>query len=84
MHRFEVLGWVAGNRGDHFLWDPSNERQQRECAPGNTTDTKDPMHGKRAFPWPRQLPELTLQRDLWQRFLRMSWGEQEPASASIH
>ncbi len=42
------------------------------------------MHGKRAFPWPQQLPQLTLHGEMQQRCLRITWGEQTPISASIH
>ena len=42
------------------------------------------MHGKRPFPWPHELPQLTLHEEPQQRFLRITWGEQAPISASIH
>ena len=42
------------------------------------------MHGKRPFPWPQQLPQLTLHEKRAQRFLRIAWGEQSTVSASIH
>ena len=49
-----VVDWAAMNHDAHSPPDPSNEQLQRECALGRTTDTKDPMHGKRLFPWPQQ------------------------------
>ena len=42
------------------------------------------MHGKRPFPWPKQLPRLTLHEEPEQRFLRITWNERAPVSASIH
>jgi len=42
------------------------------------------MHGKRPFPWPQQLPQLTLHGKQEQRFLRITWGKKAPISASIH
>ena len=42
------------------------------------------MHGKRAFPWPQQPPPLTLHQEQEQRFIRITWDEKAPVSASIH
>ena len=42
------------------------------------------MHGKRAFPWPKELPQLTLHKESHQRILRITWREQAPISASLH
>ena len=42
------------------------------------------MHGKRHFPWPQKMPQLTLHEEPGQRFLRITWGEKDPVSASIH
>ena len=42
------------------------------------------MHGKRPFPWPQQLPQLTLHKRLEQRYLRIEWSENVPISASIN
>ena len=42
------------------------------------------MFGKRAFPWPEQLPQLTLHEESEQRVLRINWCGQAPVSASIH
>ena len=42
------------------------------------------MHGKRPFPWPRQLPELFFHKDADQRVLRITWCEQAPVSSCIH
>ena len=42
------------------------------------------MHGKRPFPWPQQLPQLTFHEEPEQRVLRITWCEQVPVSASIH
>ena len=41
------------------------------------------MHGKRTFPWPQQLPQVTLHEQLEQRHLCITWSEQAPISASI-
>ena len=42
------------------------------------------MHGKRPFPWPRELPQFTLHKEPKQRSLRFTWSDQTPVSASIH
>ena len=42
------------------------------------------MHGKRPFPWPQQLPQLTLHDEPEQRFLRITWREKSAVSASIN
>ena len=42
------------------------------------------MHGKRPFPWPQQLPELTLHNLDQQRCLRIIWSERSRVSASVH
>ena len=42
------------------------------------------MYGKRRFPWPQQLPQLTHHEEPQERFLRIIWGEQTCVSASIH
>ena len=74
--QFEAVGWVAENRVDHSLRDPNNEQQQRECALSRTTNAQDPMHGKRPFPWPQQLPQLKLHEEPQQPFLRITWNKQ--------
>ena len=42
------------------------------------------MHGKRRFPWPQRLPQLNLHEDAEQRFLRITWGEQNLISGWVH
>ena len=42
------------------------------------------MHGKRRFPWPHKLPQLTLHEKSQERLLRITWSDQSPVSASIH
>ena len=42
------------------------------------------MHGKRNFPWPQELPQLTFHKESQQRFLRITWSEETPVSALIH
>ena len=42
------------------------------------------MLGKRPFPWPEQLPQLTLHDASEQRVLRINWCGQALVSASIH
>ena len=42
------------------------------------------MHGKRRFPWPQEMPELTLHEKSKERLLRITWRDQTPVSASIH
>ena len=72
-------------RVDDSHRDPSNERQQRECAPGRVTRAQDPMHGKRDFPWPQQLPQLTLHGDPEQRILKsIGANKGGPISASVY
>ena len=42
------------------------------------------MHGKRRFPWPQDLPQLTLHDKSQERLLRITWSDQKPVSASIY
>lgn len=41
------------------------------------------MLGKRPFPWPEQLPQLTLHEESAQRVLRINWCGHAPMTASI-
>ena len=42
------------------------------------------MHGKRPFPWPKKLPQLTFHKKPNQRVLRLTWCANGPVSASLH
>jgi len=42
------------------------------------------MHGKRRFPWPQKLPQLTLHEKSQERLLRITWRDQSTVSASVH
>ena len=42
------------------------------------------MHGKRLFPWPQQIPKLTLHNVSEHRVLHLTWCEGSPISASLH
>ena len=55
-----------------------------ENAPGKNTNAQDPMHGKRHFPWPQQLPQVTFHEKPEERCLRITWDEHALVSASIH